>query len=58
MTSKAVNVPTNQKVKEADVNAKLQLYGIYSGTSMSVKLPAVRNASSAGTLHSDMREQD
>lgn len=29
----AVNVPTNYKVKEADVNAKLQLYGIYSGQS-------------------------
>ncbi|KAF2724629.1 hypothetical protein K431DRAFT_194268, partial [Polychaeton citri CBS 116435] len=28
--SKAVNVPTNTKVKEQDVNAKLQLYGIYS----------------------------
>lgn len=31
MASKAVNVPTNQKIKEKDVNAKLQLYGIYSG---------------------------
>lgn len=29
-TGAAVNVPTNYKVKEADVNAKLQLYGIYS----------------------------
>jgi len=27
----AVNVPTNYKLKEQDVNAKLQLYGIYSG---------------------------
>lgn len=27
----AVNVPTNFKIKEKDVNAKLQLYGIYSG---------------------------
>lgn len=26
-----VNVPTDLKVKEKDVNAKLQLYGIYSG---------------------------
>lgn len=32
MTSKAVNVPTDTKVKEKDINAKLQLYGIYSGT--------------------------
>lgn len=32
MTSKAVNRPTDTKVKEADVNAKLQLFGIYSGT--------------------------
>lgn len=30
MASKAVNVPTDVKVKEKDVNAKLQLYGIYS----------------------------
>ena len=27
----SVNVPTNLKVKEKDINAKLQLYGIYSG---------------------------
>ena len=27
----AVNRPTNVKQKEADVNQKLQLYGIYSG---------------------------
>jgi hypothetical protein len=26
-----VNRPTNVKQKEADVNQKLQLYGIYSG---------------------------
>jgi hypothetical protein len=32
MSSKAVNVPVDPKVKERDVNAKLQLYGIYSGT--------------------------
>jgi len=33
-TSKAaVNVPTNFKLKEQDVNTKLQLYGIYSGKS-------------------------
>ncbi|KAF2468971.1 uncharacterized protein BDR25DRAFT_304863 [Lindgomyces ingoldianus] len=30
MTSKAVNRPTDVKVKERDVNNKLQLYGIYS----------------------------
>ncbi|KAL9534268.1 hypothetical protein SMMN14_02241 [Sphaerulina musiva] len=30
MTSKSVNVPTDPKVKEKDINAKLQLYGIYS----------------------------
>ncbi|KAI9847024.1 MAG: hypothetical protein M1837_003380 [Sclerophora amabilis] len=30
MTSTAVNRPTDVKVKEQDVNAKLQLYGIYS----------------------------
>lgn len=27
----AVNAPVNEKVKERDVNNKLQLYGIYSG---------------------------
>jgi hypothetical protein len=32
-TSTGVNVPTNTKIKEKDVNAKLQLYGIYSGLS-------------------------
>jgi hypothetical protein len=31
-SSKSVNVPVDPKVKERDVNAKLQLYGIYSGT--------------------------
>ncbi|KAK4553916.1 hypothetical protein LTR86_009091 [Recurvomyces mirabilis] len=30
MTSSGVNVPTNEKIKEKDVNAKLQLYGIYA----------------------------
>jgi len=30
MASNSVNVPTNPKIKEQDVNAKLQLYGIYS----------------------------
>ncbi|KAF1999824.1 hypothetical protein P154DRAFT_620537 [Amniculicola lignicola CBS 123094] len=30
MTSKAVNRPVDMKTKEADVNRKLQLYGIYS----------------------------
>ncbi|CAK1361887.1 hypotheticalsprotein [Cercospora beticola] len=29
-SSKAVNVPTDNKIKEKDINAKLQLYGIYS----------------------------
>jgi hypothetical protein len=31
MTTKAVNKPVNLKAKEADINAKLQLFGIYSG---------------------------
>ena len=31
-SSKAVNVPTDPRIKEKDVNNKLQLYGIYSGT--------------------------
>ena len=29
----SVNVPTNTKIKEKDVNSKLQLYGIYEGAS-------------------------
>ena len=32
-TSTGVNVPTNTKIKEKDINAKLQLYGIYAGLS-------------------------
>jgi hypothetical protein len=32
MSSKAVNRPVDLKQKETDVNNKLQLYGIYSGT--------------------------
>ena len=31
-SSKAVNVPTNEKIKEQDINNKLQVYGIYRGT--------------------------
>ena len=31
MSSKAVNRPTNVKQKEADINQKLQLYGISTG---------------------------
>jgi len=31
--SASVNVPTNTKIKEQDVNNKLQLYGIFSGES-------------------------
>lgn len=30
MASKSVNVPTNNAIKEKDVNGKLQLYGIYA----------------------------
>ena len=33
MSSKAVNRPTNVKEKEADINQKLQLYGIFTGKS-------------------------
>ncbi|KAF2733589.1 hypothetical protein EJ04DRAFT_513090 [Polyplosphaeria fusca] len=38
-SSKAVNVPVDIKKKEADVNAKLQLYGIYSALANS-KVPS------------------
>jgi hypothetical protein len=31
MTSNGVNRPTDVKVKEADVNRKLQVYGIIAG---------------------------
>jgi hypothetical protein len=37
MASKSVNVPTDPKIKEQDVNAKLQLYGIYSGMSLPIR---------------------
>jgi hypothetical protein len=43
MASNSVNVPTNPKIKEQDVNAKLQLYGIYSGMSPSNAAFAPRN---------------
>lgn len=32
----AVNVPTNLKIKEKDVNQKLQLFGIYTGRRFSI----------------------
>lgn len=41
MTSKAVNVPTDLKAKEKNVNAKLQLYGIYAAFANG-KAPSVR----------------
>lgn len=34
MASTNVNVPTDNKIKEKDINAKLQLYGIFEGTSI------------------------
>ena len=40
MTSAPVNRPTNVKQKEADVNQKLQLYGIYTGKT-SVFIPTI-----------------
>lgn len=36
MTSTGVNRPTNVKQKEADINQKLQLYGIFNGESSAV----------------------
>ena len=41
-SSKAVNVPTNTRIKEQDVNAKLQLYGIYQGLSLTPLSDMVR----------------
>ncbi|KAI9671435.1 MAG: hypothetical protein M1831_004344 [Alyxoria varia] len=38
-TGASVNRPTNSKVKEQDVNQKLQLYGIYSGFALG-KVPS------------------
>ena len=46
MASKAVNVPVNEKIKEKDVNNKLQLYGIYSAFANG-KVPSVRSIDSA-----------
>ena len=39
-SSAAVNVPVNEKLKEQDVNNKLQLYGIYSAFANG-KVPSV-----------------
>jgi len=47
MASNSVNVPTNPKIKEQDVNAKLQLYGIYSGTSSLKRRVCARRSSRA-----------
>jgi hypothetical protein len=38
MSSAKVNRPTNVKVKEEDVNRKLQLYGIFSGKLLSLRM--------------------
>lgn len=40
MATAAVNKPTDTKQKEKDVNAKLQLYGIYAGMSSPLVLLA------------------
>ena len=37
----SVNAPTNTKIKEQDVNRKLQLYGIFEAFSVG-KVPSVR----------------
>lgn len=51
MTSKAVNVPVNEKLKEQDVNNKLQLYGIYSAFANG-KVPSVSTyLTSSGCKH-------
>jgi hypothetical protein len=39
-SSGAVNAPVNEKLKEQDVNNKLQLYGIYSAFANG-KVPSV-----------------
>ena len=44
-SSAAVNVPVNEKLKEQDVNNKLQLYGIYSAFANG-KVPSVRTVNS------------
>lgn len=43
MTSTQVNRPTDPQRKEADINQKLQLYGIFNGESSYAS--AVRRAS-------------
>jgi hypothetical protein len=48
MTSTGVNRPTDLKVKEADVNRKLQFYGIASAFQAG-KVPSVRLRSSSST---------
>lgn len=39
----SVNVPTNTRIKEQDVNQKLQLYGIFSAFSNG-KVPSVSHS--------------
>jgi hypothetical protein len=47
MSSAQVNRPTNIALKEADVNRKLQLYGIFAGrlSSLFQALPILTNYS-------------
>lgn len=46
----SVNVPTNQKIKEQDVNAKLQLYGIYAGMSRPLRVSRPANGAAPMNL--------
>lgn len=46
----AVNRPTDVKQKEADINQKLQLYGIYSGMSASFSTTVDRCRHGRATL--------
>ena len=54
MASTGVNVRTNQKIKEQDINSKLQLYGIYEGSSRPLK--AESRAASAQAETNECRD--
>lgn len=50
----SVNVPTNNKIKEKDVNAKLQLFGIYEGMSTLPWHANMRRASHPSSAHAEL----
>ena len=48
----SVNVPVNEKIKEQDINNKLQLYGIYSAFANG-KVPSVSSSMAAQRVRTE-----